>query len=219
MKKILTMVATCFLACSVLAQTAPTTAATTPTTLSQGTPLKVKLETTISTFSSKVGDPFQGKISEPVVLAGKPVIPAGAVVEGRVTRLSEPRRIKGKPTIGILPEYVVMPDGQRIMLNAVLVDTNIPGTDVNEEGLFKGPGHERMDQILVAGGTGAGMLIGGLIGGGPGVVIGGAIGAGTTTTRWLIKKGSAVLPSGAQLTFELSRPMVMSNNVVAGAQQ
>ena len=220
MKKTLAMVATCFLACSVLAQTAPTTAATTPTTtLPQGTPLKVKLQTTISTFSSKVGDPFQGKISEPVVLAGKPVIPAGAVVEGRVTKLSEPRRIKGKPTIGILPEFVVMPDGQRIMLNAVLVDTNIPGTDVNEEGLFKGPGHERMDQILVAGGTGAGMLIGGLIGGGPGVVIGGAIGAGTTTTRWLVKRGSAVLPSGTQLMLELSRPMVMSNNVVAGAEQ
>jgi len=177
----------------------------------EGTPMKVRLETTISTFSSKVGDPFQGKISEPVVVGGKTVIPVGAVVEGRVTQLSEPRRIKGKPTIGIFPEHIVMPDGQRSMLNAVLVDTDIKGTDVNEEGQFKGAGHDRRDQIEVAGGTGAGMLVGGLIGSGPGLLIGGVIGAGATTTHWLVQRHSAVLPSGTQLMLELSRPLAMSN--------
>jgi hypothetical protein len=184
----------------------------------EGTPLKVKLQTTISTFSSKVGDPFQGKIIEPVVIGGKTLIPVGAMVEGRITRLSEPRRIKGKPTIGIFPEHIVLPDGQRFMLNAVLVDTDIHGTDVNEEGQFKGSGHDRRDQIEVAGGTGAGMLIGGLIGGGPGLLIGGAVGAGATTTHWLVQRRSAVLPSGTDLMLELSRPMTMSNTA-AGAGQ
>jgi hypothetical protein len=184
----------------------------------EGTPLKVKLQTTISTFSSKVGDPFQGKIADPVVIDGKTVIPAGAMVEGRVTKLSEPRRIKGKPTIGIFPEHIVLADGQRFLLNAVLVDTDIPGTDVNEEGQFKGSGHDRRDQIEVAGGTGAGMLIGGLIGGGPGLLIGGAVGAGATTTHWLVQRRSAVLPSGTDLMLELSRPMTMSNTA-AGAGQ
>jgi hypothetical protein len=184
----------------------------------EGTPLKVNLQTTISTFSSKVGDPFQGKIVDPVVVDGKTVIPAGAIVEGRVTKLTEPRRIQGKPTIGILPEHIVLSDGQRFMLNAVLVDTNISGTDVNEEGMFKGSGHDRHDQIEVAGGTGAGMLIGGLIGGGPGLLIGGAIGAGATSTHWLVQHRSAVLPSGTQLMMELSRPMTMST-MAAGAGQ
>jgi hypothetical protein len=184
----------------------------------EGTPLKVKLQTTISTFSSKVGDPFQGKITEPVVIGGKTMIPVGAMVEGRVTKLTEPRRIKGKPTIGIFPEHIVLPDGQRFMLNAVLVDTDISGTDVNEEGQFKGSGHDRRDQIEVAGGTGAGMLIGGLIGGGPGLLIGGAVGAGATTTHWLVQRRSAVLPSGTGLMMELSRPMTMSNTA-AGAGQ
>jgi len=184
----------------------------------EGTPLKVKLQTTISTFSSKVGDPFQGKLIDPVMVDGKAVIPAGTTVEGRVTKLSEPRRIQGKATIGILPEHIVLADGQRFMLNAVLVDTNISGTDVNEEGLFKGSGHDRRDQIEVAGGTGAGMLMGGLIGGGPGLLIGGAIGAGATTTHWLVQRRSAVLPSGTELMMELSRPMTMSN-MAAGAGQ
>lgn len=190
--------------------------AQTATSLPEGTPLKVRLQTTISTFSSKVGDPFTGKTMEPVVLEGKTVIPAGSTLEGRITKLSEPRRLKGKPTIGIFPEHIVLPDGQRFMLNAVLVDTNIRGTDVNEEGQFKGTGHDRKDQIEVAGGTGAGMVVGGLIGGGPGLLIGGAIGAGATTTHWLSKRNSAVLPSGTELMLELSRPMTMSM-MAAGA--
>lgn len=111
-----------------------------------------------------------------------------------------------------------MADGQRIMLNAVLVDTDIRGTDVNEEGLFKGSGHDRRDQIEIGGGTAGGMLVGGLIGGGPGVLIGGAIGAGATTTHWLVQRRSAVLPSGTQLVLELSRPMAMST-MTAGAGQ
>ena len=192
--------------------------AQTGTSVPEGTPLKVQLQTTISTFSSKVGDPFQGKVTDPVVIGGKTMIPAGARIEGRVTKLSEPRRIKGKPAIGILPEHVVLADGERYMLNAVLVDTNIPGTDVNEEGLFKGTGHDRRDQIEVAGGTGAGMLLGGLIGGGPGLLIGGAVGASATTTHWLVQRRSAVLPSGTQLMLELSRPITLSTTA-AGAGQ
>lgn len=210
MNKVLATVGAMLLAVSAWAQSSPS--------VPEGTPLKVKLQTTISTFSSKVGDPFQGKVSEPVLVGGKTMIPAGAVVEGRVTKLSEPRRIKGKPTIGIFPEHIVMPDGQRYMLNAVLVDTDIKGTDVNDEGQFKGAGHDRRDQIEVAGGTGAGMLVGGLIGGGPGLLIGGVIGAGATTTHWLVQRHSAVLPSGTQLMLELSRPMAMST-AAAGAGQ
>ena len=205
-------------AAGALLMTACVWAQTNAPSVPEGTSLKVKLETTISTFSSKVGDPFQGKISEPVVIEGKALIPAGAIVEGRVTKLNEPRRIKGKPTIGIFPEHILMPDGQRYMLNAVLVDTDIRGTDVTEEGMFKGSGHNRKDQIEVAGGTGAGMLIGGLIGGGPGLLIGGAVGASATTTHWLVQRRSAVLPSGTQLMLELSRPMTMSTTT-AGAGQ
>jgi hypothetical protein len=184
----------------------------------EGTPLKVNLQTTISTFSSKVGDPFQAKLVDPVVIDGKTLIPAGSIVEGRVTKLSEPRRISGKPTIGILPEQMVLPDGQRFMLNAVLVDTSVHGTDVNGEGMFKGAGHDRGDKIEIVAGTGAGMLVGGLIGGGPGVLIGGAIGAGATSTHWLVQRRSAVLPSGTHLMMELSRPMIMST-MAAGAGQ
>ena len=62
----------------------------------EGTSLKVKLDTTLATFSSKSGDPFSARVMEPVLLDGKTVIPIGATLEGRVTRSTEPRRVAGR---------------------------------------------------------------------------------------------------------------------------
>lgn len=183
-----------------------------------GTALMVKLDTTLATFSNKAGDPFQARLTAPVVVNGQTVIPAGATVEGRVTKVAEPRRISGKPTIGILPESLVLPTGEHLFLDATLVDTDIPDTDVNQEGEFKGSGHDRRDQLEAGGGTAGGMLIGGLIGGPPGIVIGGAVGAGATGAHWLSKHRSATLPAGTTLTIELKRPLTMTP-VVANAGQ
>jgi hypothetical protein len=184
-----------------------------------GTALMVRLDTTLATFSNRVGDPFQGKIMQPIVVNGKTLIPAGSTVEGRVTKVSEPRRIQGKPTIGILPEAVILPTGERYYLDATLTDTNIPGTDVSSEGQYKGQGHEKRDKLEVGGGTAGGMLVGGLIGGGPGVLIGGAVGATSTTVHWLVKHRSATMPAGTQLTLELNRPLTMNPVVASGGSK
>jgi hypothetical protein len=184
-----------------------------------GTALMVKLETTLATFSNKPGDPFQARLTQPVVLNGRTLIPTGATVEGRVTKVTEPRRISGKPTLGILPEAVVLPTGERLFLDATLVDTNLRGgTDVNNEGEFKGSGHDRRDEIETGGGTAGGMLIGGLIGGPPGILIGGVVGAGSTGVHWLSKHRSATLPAGTELTLELNRPLAMTTSVANSGQ-
>ncbi len=180
------------------------------TSLPTGTAVKMKLENTLTTFSTRAGDPFSARVTEAVVVDGKTVIPVGTTVQGRVTKTSDPRRIAGKPTIAIFPEHLVLPNGDRFMLNATLVDTSQRrGTDVNNEGQFKGAGHDGKDLTEIGMGTGGGMLIGGLAGGGKGMLIGGMIGAGATVTHWLGKHRSAMLPSGTELVMELSRPMVM----------
>jgi len=203
MKKLVVLLCTTLLAAAAVAQT--------NMSLPAGTALKVKLENTLSTFSSKEGDPFSGRVTEAVMLGGKTVIPLGATVQGRVTKINEPRRIAGKPTIGIFPESVVLPNGERYMLNAAVVDTNLRnGTDVNTEGQFKGAGHDGKDLTEIGFGTGGGMLVGGLIGGGKGMLIGGTLGATATVAHWLGKKRSAVLPAGTELVMELSRPLAMT---------
>lgn len=184
-----------------------------------GTALMVRLDTTLATFSNRAGDPFQARVTQAVVVNGATVIPAGAMVEGRVTKVSEPRRISGRPTIGILPEAVILPGGQRYFLDATLTDTNIRGGDVNDEGQFKGPSHDRRDTLEEGGGTAAGMLIGGLIGGGPGILIGGAVGATSTTVHWLATHRSATLPAGTELTLELNRPLTLGTAVASGGSK
>ena len=182
------------------------------TSLPTGTAVKMKLDTTLTTFSSKAGDPFSARVTEPVVLDGKTVIPIGATVEGRVTKASEPRRIAGKPTLAIFPENLVLPNGERYMFNATLVDTNARhGSDVNTEGQFKGAGRDGTDLTQIGMGTGGGMLVGGLIAGAKGLVIGGAVGATATVAHWLGKHRSTTLPAGTELVMELNRPMTMTS--------
>jgi hypothetical protein len=194
-------------------------AAQTTSPVPAGTALMVRLDTTLATFSNKAGDPFQAKLTQAIVINGATLIPVGATVEGRVTKVTEPRRISGKPSIGLLPEAVILPTGERFYLDATLTDTNIPGTDVSSEGQFKGTGHDRRDTIETGAGTAGGMLIGGLIGGGPGVLIGGAVGATSTTVHWLVKHRSATMPAGTQLTLELNRPLNMTMVVASGSSQ
>ena len=192
-------------------------AAQTSSPVPAGTALMVRLDTTLATFSNKPGDPFRGSISQPVMVNGQTVIPAGATIEGRVTKVNEPRRFSGKPTIGIMPEAVIMPTGERYFLDATLTDTNIHGSDVNSEGQFKGSGHDRRDTIEQGGGTAAGMLVGGLVGGPAGVLVGGIIGGGGTTAHWLAKHRSATLPAGTQLTLELNRPLTFTPATAAAS--
>ena len=180
MKKLLVMISGVLLCATALAQN--------NVSLPAGTSLKVRLETPLSTSSSKSGDSFSGRVTEAVLLDSKPVIPVGATVQGRVTQVSEPRRIAGRPTISMFPETLIMPNGDRFMLNATLVDTSLRnGSDVNDEGQFKGKGHDGTDLTQIGMGTGGGMLVGGLIAGGKGLLIGGAVGATATVAHWLGK--------------------------------
>ena len=213
MKKVLTAA---LLSALSLATTVPAFAQTNRS-LPAGTAMKIKLQTTLATFSSKQGDTFTGRVTEPVSLNGKTIIPVGTTVEGTVGRVSEPRRVQGRPTIALFPHTVILPDGARYTLNATVVDTNLGnGTDVNQEGQFKGKARDRGDNIeLVAGTAGAGTL-GALAGGGKGFLVGAALGAGATTIHWLTKHHSAILPAGTELVMELSRPMEMSAAVSSG---
>ena len=191
---------------SAMAQTEPATLS-----LPTGTSVKMKLETAISTSTTKPGDRFEGRVTEPVVVDGKTVIPVGASLEGKVTRLTEPRRIKGAPSIELHPEKITMPNGDQFAVNATVVDTSREShTNVNNEGVIKGQGHDHRDVVVGGASTAGGMVIGGIAGGGEGLLIGGLIGAAGGATHWLWRHHSAELPAGTEITMELSRPMSLA---------
>ena len=179
--------------------------------LPAGTGVKMKLETPISTSSTKVGDTFSGRVTEPVMRDGKEVIPVGATIQGRVARITTPRRIQGVPTIGIDPESITMPTGEKYSLNAAVVDTSKEThTRVNDEGEIKGTGHDKRDLLVAGVGVGAGAGVGAAIGGGKGALVGAVIGGAAAAGHWLWRRHSAELPAGTEITMELSRPMQLS---------
>lgn len=180
--------------------------------LPAGTGVKMKLETAISTSKSKAGDTFSGRVTEPVMQGETTVIPVGSTIQGHIVRVTENRRIKGTPTIEINPDVITMPTGEKFTLNAVVVDTNIDGTKVNEEGAIKGPGHDKRDLLVAGAGVGAGVGIGAAAGGGKGALVGAIIGGGAAAAHWLWRKRSAELPAGSEITMELSRPMQLNNS-------
>lgn len=178
--------------------------------LPAGTGVKMKLETAISTSKSKPGDTFAGRVTEPVKQGENVVIPVGATIQGHIVRVTESRRVKGSPTIEINPDIITLPTGERYTLNAVVVDSNIDGTSVNDEGAIKGPGHDKRDVLVAAAGVGGGAGIGAAAGGGKGALIGAMIGGAAAAGHWLWRKRSAELPAGSEITMELSRPLQLN---------
>jgi hypothetical protein len=179
--------------------------------LPTGTAIKMKLETPLSSRTSKEGDGFSGRVTEDVVVNGRTIIPVGASVSGRLLRVSDPRRIAGVGSIHMLPEAVMLPNGKSFAINASMVDTSIPSyLKVDEEGRIKGEGITKGDKVETAAGTGTGMIVGAIAGGGKGLLVGGMIGGGATVVHWLTKRHSVDIPAGTELIMEISRPMNVS---------
>lgn len=184
--------------------------------LPAGTGVHIKLETAISSETSKVGSVFSGRVTEGVVVEGKTVVPVGATIQGYVTKLTNPRRVRGTPEIRLRPDRLTMPNGDQFTITAVVVDTDpSTNTTVNDEGRIHGPGRTGKETAEIAVGTGAGTTLGAVAGGGKGALIGGAIGATVTVAHWLSKRHSAELPAGSEIVFELTRAVTMST-VTAG---
>lgn len=186
--------------------------------LPTGTPVYMKLETPISTRTNKIGDRFAGRVTQPVVLNGRTIIPVGAGLEGTVMRADEERRIHGTPVIDLRPETITMPDGTRYVIVANVVDVqNTSGVSVDDEGRVHGQGRDRSDWKETGIGAGGGALMGGLIThGAKGTFIGAGIGATAALVHWLVKTRDADLPAGSEIIMELSRPMTLSSSAAVG---
>ena len=185
-----------------------------------GTAIRMKLDASISTRDSAPGEAFSGKISQDVVVEGRTVIPAGAKLNGRVSRLFEPRRIAGRPSIQLVPDSVTLPSGKVLPIDALVVDTSNPKTlHVNDEGRIKGPGISKQDKVEFVATSAAGTVAGSVISLGTGTWIGAAAGATFATGRWLIRRHSLELPAGTELIMEITNPVATSTSTLPNAAE
>lgn len=177
-------------------------------TIPAGTNLQVQLTTTLSTKTSQNGDPWTGKVVEPVFAAGQEIIPEGSWVEGHITFVKPPGRAKGVAEMRLILDSITTSDGVQYSASAGLEDVQgAEGARVGgEEGTIKGPSSKKSDAKTVGVGAGAGAAVGAITAGGKGSLYGAGIGAGAALIRGLLKRGKEiVLPQGTELTFIIAR--------------
>ncbi len=187
------------------------TAGLTASDLPAGTAIRMKLQTPLSS-SSREGDAFSGRVTEPVLIQGKTVIPVGASISGRVLHVSDPRRIAGTGSVRLRPDSVMLPNGQNYAISASMVDTSTPKKlTVDDEGRIRAKGLNGGDKTEMIAGTGAGAIAGTVIAGGKGMLVGSVIVGGATVVHWLIKRHPVDIPAGTELIMEISHPMTVSS--------
>jgi hypothetical protein len=166
------------------------------------TVMRVELLTNLSTEASQRGDRFQARVLEPSEYEG-------AVVDGRVTRVKRPGKLKGSAELQLSFEQIRLPDNRWTNFSAQVVevvDTETTGAgDVDPEGGVKGKSSTKDDIVKVGAGSAIGAIIGAIAGGGKGAAIGAVIGGAVGTGGAIATRGHEIrLPRGQQLKIRTS---------------
>ena len=165
-----------------------------------GTNLKIRIEETLSSKDSRVGDRFTATVLDPVRFNE-------AKVTGHISSIQKSGKIKGRTSMNLAFDSIEMPDGARGTLHGYVTRVYGSGSGQadNEGGVESG---SRTNQALKRGGIGAaaGAILGGIAGGGKGaaigLILGGAGGAGS-----LAIQGSKELKieSGTEMLVHVTR--------------
>jgi biotin carboxyl carrier protein len=165
-------------------------------TVAAGTSFSVQLPATITTKNAKVGDRVAGNLNSDLVVDGKVVAKAGALLQGSITEvISGSNKIGGTPTLGLNFDNLTLADGS---------DTPISAT-IRQVSAKSDTGR---DTAKIAGGA----LVGGVIGnqlGKNGNVIGALIGAGVGTAAAKNTGTEVELPAGTVLGVTLNSPVTV----------
>jgi len=157
-----------------------------------GTTLAIRINQHISVKNSQAGDPFDGEIVEPVTYAnGRMIVPKGTPVGGVVAASHKRGHFKGASVLQLRLTSMTL-NGQRYPLETSSLTRS-----------KKGKG--KRSAAMIGGGTGLGMLIGGIATGGTGLLIGGLAGAGAgTAAAGLTGNRDIDIPSESIIHFKLA---------------
>lgn len=181
-------------------------------TLPQNQYFRLRMNQTLNSGTSRVGDRFQATVVTPVYASGVEVVPAGSIVEGRVIAASAARTRGREGQIAVQFDSVVVPDGTVHQLEGALTELqDARAGKVDAENEVSGGSSDKRNVAYVGGGTVGGAVIGGAIGGGKGAGIGALIGAGAGVAGVMLTKGKDVeLRSGTEIGMVTVRPITFT---------
>lgn len=177
---------------------APSDADPVRVTIPSGATIPVTLQATLSSEASKEGDAFTMTANRDFRVDGATAIPEGTVITGTVTRATPAKRPESGGVLVLAPGLVRL-EGRTMKLSGSV-------TADGEE--LEGEASHSADWKKIAAGAGVGGILGGVLKGGKGALAGVVLGGGGA---FLATKGEELeLPTGAQLTLELTRPATVS---------
>jgi serine/threonine-protein kinase len=164
----------------------------------EGTIVRVRLETPLSSEATEVGREFAATTSAALVVDGVEAFPAGSRVTGHVSHAAGAGKVSGRGELTLEVDRIAAPGGRETAVEADPLARKARST-------------VKKDAAKVAGAAGVGAILGGVIGGGKGAAIGGAVGGSAGTGVVLATKGEEVsLPEGTPLEFRLRAPLEVS---------
>lgn len=177
-------------------QTAKPSPEPVPVEIPAGTLLRVRLNHSIYVKSARVGDRFTGTMASAVSVDGQDLIPNGAPVEGVITAAHRRGHFRGASVL-------------QLRLTGLDLQGHHYRLDTGHYTRSKrGKGHR--SALMIGGGSGLGMLVGGLATGGVGLVVGGLAGAGVGSAgAGLTGNRDIDIPAESILSFRLDRAVTM----------
>jgi hypothetical protein len=162
-----------------------------------GSELEIRINQNISVKHTPAGARFDGEVVEPWTDAnGRVVLPKGTPVEGVVAESHKRGHFKGASVLELRLTSLTL-NGTRYPLET---------RDLRETKKGKG----KRSTAFIAGGTGLGMLIGGVASGGTGLLIGGLAGGGAgTAAAGLTGNRDLDIPAESIVHFKLADDLIL----------
>lgn len=165
-------------------------------TLPAGTRLRLRLETSHASNTSRVEDLVQAHLAAPVVVDGRTVLDTNDTVTGHVVSARPSGKVKGRGYLAVRFSEL-RADGDGYDISTRTWAREAPGTKTKDAATIGVP-------------AGVGAVVGGLVGGKKGAAVGAGVGAGAGTGVVLGTSGREVsLPRGATVIVRLSTPLTV----------
>lgn len=161
------------------------------------TEIIVEILADIDTETSREGDSFLARVVAPQEIVG-------SVIEGRISKIKRPGRVKGNAELQLSFSRIVVSESRWSNFSANVIEAlpmkgnNIKAID--SEGTVRGKSSLKDDAVKVGAATGGGAIVGAVVGGPVGAAVGAAIGGAFSVGGVLVARGKEInLFQGQQL--------------------
>jgi len=185
-------------------------------TVPAGTEIPLRLAQGISTKNAKPGDPVYAETAFPITRNDRIAIPAGTYVQGRISEVRRPGRVKGRAEFLMHFTTMIFRSGYTVMLPGSV--EGMPGAEKqnvkDKEGTIQQDSNKGNDAGTVAKTAGTGATVGAIADRSwKSAGIGGAAGAGVGLAAILLSRGPDVnLPTGTSVQMVLQRDLVLQED-------